>query len=83
MKRWLSGRARQRYGSMMVILLLLLSITGCSVQPLKPWQRGYLARSDMQGTPDPLDASFKEHIYFSKEASTGSAGSGGGGCGCN
>ena len=24
-----------------------------------------------------------EHIYFSKEASTGGAGFGGGGCGCN
>jgi hypothetical protein len=32
---------------------------------------------------DPLQAAFEDHIYFSKEASSGGRGFGGGGCGCN
>jgi hypothetical protein len=32
---------------------------------------------------DPVDAALDAHIYSSKEASTGGAGLGGGGCGCN
>jgi hypothetical protein len=31
----------------------------------------------------PLDAAIDDHIYFSKEASSGGRGFGGGGCGCN
>jgi hypothetical protein len=31
----------------------------------------------------PLDATIDDHIYFSKEASSGGRGFGGGGCGCN
>jgi len=73
----------QKSCRVVAVLLMVLVVSGCSVQPLKPWQRGYLARGDMQGAPDPLEAAFKEHIYFSKEASTGGASSGGGGCGCN
>ena len=32
---------------------------------------------------DPLEAAIDDHIYFSKEASSGGRGFGGGGCGCN
>jgi hypothetical protein len=32
---------------------------------------------------DPLLTSISEHIYSSKEASSGGAGPAGGGCGCN
>ena len=32
---------------------------------------------------DPLEAAVDDHIYFSKEASSGGQGFGGGGCGCN
>jgi hypothetical protein len=32
---------------------------------------------------EPLDNALDEHIYFSKEASSGGKGFGGGGCGCN
>jgi hypothetical protein len=37
----------------------------------------------MQIANDPLEAATDEHIYFSKEASSGGQGFGGGGCGCN
>jgi hypothetical protein len=37
----------------------------------------------MQIVSDPIEAAADEHIYFSKEASSGGQGFGGGGCGCN
>jgi thiol-disulfide isomerase/thioredoxin len=50
---------------------------------VRPWQRGILARDDMRLDFDPLDLATDDHIYFSKEASSGGRGFGGGGCGCN
>jgi hypothetical protein len=42
-----------------------------------------LARPEMSLDSAPLDAAIDDHIYFSKEASSGGRGFGGGGCGCN
>jgi len=56
---------------------------GCASVGVKPWQRSVLARDDMQIVSEPLDSAIDEHIYFSKEASSGGQGFGGGGCGCN
>jgi hypothetical protein len=50
---------------------------------VRPWQRGILARDDMRLDANPLDLATDDHIYFSKEASSGGRGFGGGGCGCN
>jgi hypothetical protein len=63
----------------MAVALGLLS--GCVT--VQPWQRGTLAREDMQPGGEPALASFDDHTYFSKEASSGGRGFGGGGCGCN
>lgn len=52
-------------------------------QPVQPWQRGDLARAEMAFEPDPLQASYRRHVDFSKEAASGGATLGGGGCGCN
>ena len=52
-------------------------------EDVKPWQRGVLARDDMQLIPDVLEQTVDDHIYFSREASTGGASVQGGGCGCN
>lgn len=60
----------------------LFALAGCAV-PVQPWQKGDLARPEMGFEPDRLDAAFAEHVYTSKEASSGGAGVGGGGCGCN
>ena len=54
---------------------------GCA--GVQPWDRDVLARPDMQIVSDPAEAAADEHIYFSKEASSGGQGFGGGGCGCN
>lgn len=54
-----------------------------SVSDVKPWERGSLARDEMQPVTDLLEQSVDDHIYYSKEASTGGASVQGGGCGCN
>jgi hypothetical protein len=42
-----------------------------------------MARRDMQFDGESLDAKLDDHLYFSKEASSGGRSFGGGGCGCN
>ncbi len=59
----------------------LILISGCA--PVKPWERGTLAKPEMQFGSDALNDAYDDHIYFSKEASSGGRGFGGGGCGCN
>jgi hypothetical protein len=58
-------------------------ISGCSPLGVKPWQRDVLAREEMQLDANPLDAAIDDHLYFSKEASSGGRSFAGGGCGCN
>jgi Domain of unknown function (DUF4266) len=62
---------------------LLLLGSGCAHLGVEPWQRDVLARPEMALDAHPLDAAIDDHIYFSKEASSGGRGFGGGGCGCN
>jgi len=64
-----------------VAALVLLS--GCSSIGIKPWQHDLMARPTMQLDGSPVEDSIDDHIYFSKEASSGGRGFGGGGCGCN
>ena len=66
-----------------LLLVMALVSSGCASLGVKPWERNLLARDDMLMTADPLDIAFDEHIYFSKEASSGGQGFTGGGCGCN
>lgn len=70
---------RNRYSALILILLL----SGCGFQAVKPWERDLLAQDKMQLVPDPMESFFDDHIYFSKEAASGGRGVGGGGCGCN
>ena len=57
--------------------------TACSSLGAKPWQREVLSRSDMRPDGAGLDDAIDNHLYFSKEASSGGRSFGGGGCGCN
>ncbi|MFT5504046.1 MAG: hypothetical protein ACI845_000258 [Gammaproteobacteria bacterium] len=61
----------------------LFLLVGCANLGVKPWQRDLHAEPEMATDTDALDLSLDEHIYFSKEASSGGQGFGGGGCGCN
>ncbi|MCH7880941.1 MAG: DUF4266 domain-containing protein [Proteobacteria bacterium] len=67
----------------MFIMLMAVTISACSSMGIQPWERDLLAKDSMQLVPDYLDNFIDEHIYFSKEASSGGQGVGGGGCGCN
>ena len=72
------------------VLIFLAAITalfsGCSSSNLtrvKPWERATLAGYSMRPDRDPLQAAMAEHIFFSRETTTGGRGVGGSGCGCN
>lgn len=56
---------------------------GCASLGVQPWERDRLSQPGMTPGEDVITTALDEHIYFSKEASTGGLGSGGGGCGCN
>jgi hypothetical protein len=62
-----------------LIVALAAATTACTT--VEPWQRDLHAREDMR--PNERDAAVDDHIYFSKEASSGGRGFAGGGCGCN
>ena len=77
----------------MIRLLLIASMitaSGCGTvrnitvkEDVKPWQKDILAQRSMQFPQDKMQSYADDHIFFSKEASTGGTGVGGGGCGCN
>ena len=68
--------------SKLSLLLLLMSLLGACA-PVQPWERGHLAQANMALSADPLKDAMDEHVYNSKEASSGGIGAAGGGCGCN
>ena len=65
------------------LIILSVVLTGCSSLGVEPWERDLLAKDEMALSSAPLDAALDDHIYFSKEASSGGRSFGGGGCGCN
>ena len=66
-----------------VLIPLIAMATGCSSLGVEPWERDLLAKKEMSLNAQPIDAALDDHVYFSKEASSGGKGFGGGGCGCN
>ncbi len=66
-----------------MLIVTAFSIGACSSMGVEPWERDVLAKDEMQLVSDPLEVFIDDHIYFSKEASSGGRGFGGGGCGCN
>ena len=77
------SRARVRILGLLIIAVAVTSGGGCAVLGAKPWQHDLLAEQAMQVNPYPLETTIDEHIYFSKEASSGGRSFAGGGCGCN
>ena len=63
--------------------VIFMAMSGCSTIGAKPWERARLARESMQLDDHAVEAGIDDHVYFSKEASSGGRGFGGGGCGCN
>ncbi|PHQ60321.1 MAG: hypothetical protein COC03_02820 [Robiginitomaculum sp.] len=69
----------------LVSLIFVSSIimSGCASVGVQAWERDLMAKREMQPVTHPLVAGVDDHIYFSKEASTGGKSANGGGCGCN
>ena len=68
-------------GAILFTSIILLS--GCSSMGVESWERDILAKPEMALDSDPLTSALDDHIYFSKEASSGGRSFAGGGCGCN
>ncbi|WP_394808609.1 DUF4266 domain-containing protein [Nitrosomonas sp.] len=68
----------------LVKLVLVIGIglsTGCI--HVNAWERGNLAKSQMELDPHPLQSEIQSHNYSSREAAPSHKSSaGGGGCGC-
>lgn len=62
-------------------VILLAICSGCA--NVKPWEMATFGTYIMRSDRDPIDDTFAEHVYFTREASSGGRGLGGGGCGCN
>lgn len=58
-------------------------LAGCASVDVQPWEKGNLAKPEMALTAEKLDFALDDHIYFSKEGSSGGRSFAGGGCGCN
>jgi len=65
----------------LMLATAMLALAGC--ETVKPWQRGKLADYTMRPDRDSLGDMADDHVFFSREATTGGRGVGGGGCGCN
>ncbi len=73
----------QLIGKNFCMLLLVILLSNCASMGVDPWDRDLLAKPEMAINSSPLDQSIDDHIYFSKEASSGGRSFAGGGCGCN
>lgn len=69
--------------SALLIGVAMFSSSGCTVLGAKPWEHDLMAERAMQVGAYPIEAGMNDHIYFSKEASSGGRSFAGGGCGCN
>ena len=77
-------RARRRLaraGLMALAAMAAFFAGGCAT--VHPWDRDLLAEKKMRFVPNPSQQAVDDHVYFSKEGSTGGQEVGGGGCGCN
>ncbi len=74
---------KQRIWLLALAAGLLAVAGGCASMSVKPWDRDLLSEPEMSYTPSPTESQIDEHVYFSKEGSTGGQDVAGGGCGCN
>ena len=69
--------------------LIFLAVAGLSIRLRlfelgpRPWEKDLMARPEMQVSSYAVLNAAEDHIYFSREASSGGRGFAGGGCGCN
>lgn len=74
---------RARIPALAGLLAVACLAGGCASLGVKPWQRDTLAKPEMALDANALSLEYDDHIYFSKEATSGGRSFAGGGCGCN
>lgn len=67
----------------LVSMLIITQLVGCASLGVKPWERDILAKKEMALDSEGNDLGLDDHIYFSKEGTSGGRAFAGGGCGCN
>lgn len=71
----------------LIVLLIILGLTACSVKPIEPWvapyEREHLADPIMDPNRDAIFSAFRQHVHETREASKGAGAAQGSGCGCN
>lgn len=77
-----SSSGRDALLRLMLFAALAGALGGCAVGPAA-WDRDIMAQRAMKMDTEPVLTAANEHIYFSKEGSSGGRTSDGGGCGCN
>lgn len=74
----------KQLGKLVLAALVVAQLSGCAtLERVKPWERATLAKKEMALNSAGLDNALDDHIYFSKEGSSGGRSFAGGGCGCN
>jgi hypothetical protein len=83
------ARARQRAARLtrcaLFAAVALAGLGGCtSVEPwVKPYEREHLADPIMALSRNSIAATYRDHVFETREGSHGATGAVGGGCGCN
>ena len=70
---------------LLLAVLALTGLGGCTaVEPwVKPYEREHLADPIMALSRDSIAATYRDHVFETREGSHGATGAVGGGCGCN
>ena len=67
--------------NVLIVASMASALSACEV--VRPWERGTLARPEMQLDPNALQTGLYDQVYYSKEAARGGTKAAGAGCGCN
>jgi hypothetical protein len=82
-RKW--ARRGRRASALLAAFALGAALGGCT--PLEPWvkpyEREHLADPIMSLSRNSIAATYREHVFESREGSHGATGAVGGGCGCN
>jgi hypothetical protein len=68
------GLGRSRAAKLAAVAVLLLAVVAGCAEP-QPWVKPY--------EREPVNSTYLEHVYESREGARGATGTIGGGCGCN
>lgn len=76
-------RFRTKTKTLLMLSVCCFTLMGCTSFGVQPWERDQFAREDMALDNEKMDLTIDDHIYFSKEGTSGGRALAGGGCGCN